>query len=345
MAEPVDSLLAAVPMPLLLVGQDQRLLGANLPAQALFGAIEPGRPLVTVIRTPALLEALDTVLAGGGPVETRILRTGALQDISYLVRVSAVEGLGRRAALVALTDTTDIEKVEEMRRDFVANVSHELRTPLTALMGFIETLTGPARNDPAARDRFLGIMGREAQRMNRLVRDLLSLSRVEQEERMRPGERIDLVALLRAAIAALRPVSEAAGVEIEVLGGEAPIALPADSDQMSQVFSNLIENAVKYGGAGRKVTIEITRDARDPGLRGPAVCFAVVDRGEGIEAIHLPRLTERFYRVDAHRSREKGGTGLGLAIVKHILNRHRGRLKIESTRGIGSRFTVILPDM
>ncbi|MEI4470299.1 ATP-binding protein [Frigidibacter sp. MR17.24] len=344
MPDPVDSLLAGVPLPLLLVGADQRLIAANTPAQALFGAIETGRPLVTVIRNPGLLDALDTVFSAGTAVETRILRTGALHDLTYRLRVSPIGGLGRPAALIAFTDTTDLEKIEEMRRDFVANVSHELRTPLTALLGFIETLTGPARNDAAARDRFLGIMAREAQRMNRLVRDLLSLSRVEQEERMRPGERIDIVAVLRGAVAALRPVAEAASVEIEILGGEGPVALPADADQMAQVFSNLVENAVKYGGAGKTVTIEITRDARDPGLRGPAVCFAVIDRGEGIDEIHLPRLTERFYRVDAHRSREKGGTGLGLAIVKHILNRHRGRLKIESTRGEGSRFTVILPD-
>ena len=227
-----------------------------------------------------------------------------------------------------------------MRRDFVANVSHELRTPLTALSGFIETLGGAARDDAAARDRFLAIMAREAGRMNRLVQDLLHLSRVEAAERVRPTTRIDLQKVLATTLGSLRPLADDAGVRLEVEGETGPLPLLADQDQMIQVLSNLIENAVKYGGAGGVVTLRLTRDAL-PG--GPAIRVDVIDRGEGIDPVHLPRLTERFYRVDGHRSREKGGTGLGLAIVKHIVNRHRGRLRIDSTVGKGSVFSVLLP--
>ena len=211
-------------------------------------------------------------------------------------------------------------------------------------MGFIETLRGPARDDAAARERFLGIMEAEAARMNRLVQDLLSLSRVESEERRRPAEHIDLAMLIRAVSATLQPQAEAAGVVIRVEGAGAPVHVHGDADQLTQVFHNLVENAVKYGGSGGEVTLRLAHIAHDPVLRGPATAVEVADRGEGIEPMHLPRLTERFYRVDSHRSRQKGGTGLGLAIVKHIISRHRGRLKIESEKGQGSRFTVILPD-
>jgi len=227
-----------------------------------------------------------------------------------------------------------------MRRDFVANVSHELRTPLTALLGFIETLRNAAQDDPAARDRFLAIMEREAGRMNRLIRDLLHLSRVEAQERVRPTERVDLAAVIASAVAALRPQADGLGVRIAVDAGKGPWVVTADPDQMAQVFTNLIENAVKYGGSGGEVTVALRHDALPA---GPAVRADVADRGEGIDPLHIPRLTERFYRVDGHRSREKGGTGLGLAIVKHIVNRHRGRMKIDSARGKGSTFSVILP--
>ena len=241
-------------------------------------------------------------------------------------------------------DITDLEQSSQIRRDFVANVSHELRTPLTALLGFIETLRGAARDDPAARERFLGIMEREAGRMNRLVRDLLHLSRVEGEERVRPTETVDVSALISMAVMALKPLADAASVRVQITGETGPIRVPADPDQLTQVFHNLIENAIKYGASGKLVNIVITRDPREESLRAPAVRIEVIDQGDGIEQVHLPRLTERFYRVDSHRSREKGGTGLGLAIVKHIVNRHRGRFRIESELGKGSVFTVILPD-
>jgi two-component system phosphate regulon sensor histidine kinase PhoR len=225
-----------------------------------------------------------------------------------------------------------------MRRDFVANVSHELRTPLTALMGFIETLKHAAKDDPRAREMFLGIMEHEAGRMNRLVRDLLQLSRVEAEERIRPKDEVELRALLVGVISSLQGLAERAGGRVELAGD--PFTVPGDADQLVQVFTNLIENALKYGKAGQVVRVSLTPEDT---VRGPAVKVEVADEGEGIDPVHLPRLTERFYRVDSHRSREMGGTGLGLAIVKHIVSRHRGFLRIESEPGEGSRFSVVLP--
>ena len=343
-SELTRAIIAGIPQPVLIVGADERVKAANAPALAVFGAEIVGRPYITVIRQPALLDCLEGTLRLGQPGRARFIVTGHASESSYRVLTSPLGRGEARGALVAFEDVTELEQAEAMRRDFVANVSHELRTPLTALTGFIETLKGAAKDDPAARDRFLTIMEREAGRMNRLVRDLLSLSRVEAEERMRPGERVDVLALVRSAAQSIRPLAEAAGVEIEVTGVPGPVMLLADPDQMTQVFVNLIENGVKYGATGKIVTVEVSRVEREPSLRGPAVRFDIVDRGEGIDAVHLPRLTERFYRVDTHRSREKGGTGLGLAIVKHIVNRHRGRFRIESEKGRGSRFSVILPE-
>jgi len=332
------AMLDAVPMPVLLVGPDERIEAANAAALARFGAELVGRPFVIVLRQPALGEALRRALAGG-TVER--LRVATEADLAvWMVQAAPLPG-GR--ALVAFEDISALEQAEAARRDFVANVSHELRTPLTALIGFIETLRGAARDDALARIRFLEIMAREAARMNRLVGDLLSLSRVETEERQRPSAQVDLVALAAAAVAALRPQAEAAGVVLLLEPAAPKMPTTADADQISQVLNNLLENAVKYGAGGGEVRLRLYPVAHEPVLRGPAICIEVADRGAGIEAHHLPRLTERFYRVDSHRSREQGGTGLGLAIVKHIVARHRGRLKVESTPGQGSRFAVLLP--
>jgi two-component system phosphate regulon sensor histidine kinase PhoR len=337
------SLLAGVPMPLVLIGRDERIAEANAAAIALFGGGIIGRHYILAIRQPGLLQAIEAALRDGRPGSARHVITSPAHEITYRVAVSPVVGEARSGVLAAFEDITEIEQAGQIRRDFVANVSHELRTPLTALLGFIETLKGAARDDPAARERFLAIMEREAERMNRLVQDLLSLSRVESEERVRPTERIDIVAHLALAVAALRQVADAGGVRIEMTGDPGPLIIAADPDQMAQVFQNLIENAIKYGSSGRVVRLHVVREAREPALRGPAVRIDVTDFGDGIDPIHLPRLTERFYRVDNHRSREKGGTGLGLAIVKHIVNRHRGRLRVDSALGRGSTFSVVLP--
>ncbi len=328
----------AVPLPMIVIGQDERIAVANPAATTLFGAGIEGRHHLLTLRQPALQSAIAAALTDQRTAEARHVIPGPSQDIAYRVSVAPLGPLG---AALTFVDVTEAEQMGLMRRDFVANVSHELRTPLTALLGFIETLRGAARDDAPARDRFLAIMEREAERMNRLIRDLLHLSRVESEERVRPTDRVDLAALTASAIATLRPLAEAQNVTIETTGIGGPLPLPADADQITQVLTNLIENAVKYGGAGGTVTVRLTREALP---RGPGLRIDVIDRGEGIDAQHLPRLTERFYRVDGHRSREKGGTGLGLAIVKHIVNRHRGRMRIESEKGQGSVFTVVLPE-
>jgi len=337
------SLLSGVPIPLVLIGPDERIISVNPPAAELFGTGIVGRHYLLAMRQPGLLDAIEGTLRHRQPAQARYVVTSLAGEITFRVTVSPVSGEGRQGVLAAFEDITDMEQAGQMRRDFVANVSHELRTPLTALLGFIETLRGAAREDAVARERFLAIMEREAERMNRLVRDLLSLSRVEAEERVKPTEKIDIVATLMQTVVALRPMAEVAGVRIEVTGAQDPLILAADADQMTQVFQNLIENAVKYGAPGKLVTVGIAHEARDSSLRGPAVRIDVTDQGDGIEVTHLPRLTERFYRVDNHRSREKGGTGLGLAIVKHIVNRHRGRLRIDSEPGRGSTFSVVLP--
>ncbi len=337
------SLMDGIPIPVVLVGNDERIIAISAAAAALLGDGIVGRHYIIAMRQPSLQEAIEAALSARQAGQARVVMTGQPGERTFRVSVSPVEGEGRAGALAAFEDISELEQAGQIRRDFVANVSHELRTPLTALLGFIETLKGAARDDAGARARFLDIMEREAERMNRLVQDLLSLSRVEAEERVRPTERIDIVAHLGLAIAALRTLAEAAEVKLELDGDPGPLVIAADPDQITQVFQNLLENAIKYGGQGRRVTARVTHEARNLSLRSPAVRIDVIDEGEGIEAIHLPRLTERFYRVDGHRSREKGGTGLGLAIVKHIVNRHRGRFRIESEKGKGSTFTVILP--
>ncbi len=337
------NLIAGIPIPIVMISADERVAAANPPALALLGAGIVGRHYLLAMRQPGLLDAIEGTLRHGQPGLARHSVTGPVQEITYRVTVSPVGGAVLTGVLCAFEDITEAEQIGQMRRDFVANVSHELRTPLTALLGFIETLRGAAKDDPVARERFLAIMEREAGRMNRLVRDLLSLSRVEADERVRPTERVDMAAVVGGVVATLRPMAEAAGVRIDYQGPVDPVVVQADTDQMTQVLHNLVENAVKYGASGRRVEVRLAHEARDLSLRGPALRIEVADFGEGIDPIHLPRLTERFYRVDAHRSREKGGTGLGLAIVKHIVNRHRGRFRIDSERGKGSTFTILLP--
>lgn len=335
------SLSESLPFPILLVSRAQRVIHANAGAEALLGEGLAGRTLVTVLRQPGLIEAVEAVLADRGRQRVRLRLGSTGREMLLMVTVALIDDPGMM--VLTFEDLTSVETAEAMRRDFVANVSHELRTPLTALMGFVETLRGAAKDDPVARDRFLAIMEREAGRMNRLVGDLLSLSRVEAEERRRPTTGVDLGAVLRGAMQALAPLAETRRVALIREGLTDGLKIPADPDQLTQVFTNLIENAIKYGGSGGEVRVSVDRIDYEPVLRGAALRVQVADRGEGIDPIHIPRLTERFYRIDTHRSREQGGTGLGLAIVKHIVLRHRGRMKIESEKGQGSRFTIILP--
>lgn len=342
-SDDIRSLIDAVPLPAVLIGTDERIAAANRRAAALLGSGLEGRHFITVLRQPTVLDAIEASLRDGAPRTIRYLSREGAQDTTYAVSCALVGAAAGAGLLVCFEDITHVEQAGQMRRDFVANVSHELRSPLTALLGFIETLRGPARGDDAAIDRFLGTMQFEAERMERLVRDLLSLSRVEGEERQRPTDPVDLAGMVTAVVNTLRPLADDSRVTLRSdLPGDR-LLVPGDGDQLRQVCINLVENAIKYGGPGKSVHVRLATADHEPALRGPAVVLAVRDEGPGIDPVHIPRLTERFYRVDSHRSREMGGTGLGLAIVKHIVGRHRGRLRIDSTPGRGSEFRVMLP--
>jgi two-component system phosphate regulon sensor histidine kinase PhoR len=336
-------LIAALPMPALLIGQGERIDALNPVAAAIFGHDGTGRHYITVLRQPAVLDIVEQTLRDGQRRIARYLGTEAGRDTTWKVTASQVEDGATRYALITFEDLTDVEQAGQIRRDFIANLSHELRTPLTALLGFVETLQGAARDDPAARDRFLAIMQNETGRMARLVDDLLSLSRVEAEERIRPMAPVTLGPLIEAVVQSLAPMAAIASVTLETTLPPAEVVVPGDANQLRQVVLNLVENAIKYGGRDRPVQITLGPVRPEPVLRRQGVRLTVTDHGEGIAEHHIPRLTERFYRVDGHRSREVGGTGLGLAIVKHIVGRHRGRLRIDSAPGKGSTFSVILP--
>ena len=338
-AERIAAVIDALPMPVLLIGPDERVRAANPPLNAVLGAELIGKHYITALRQPAIIEAIARVRQSGGTAVTRFASRDGDKDTVYRVSLAEADG----DIVLSFEDQTAAEEAGKMRRDFVANVSHELRTPLTALLGFIETLGGAARDDAAARERFLTIMANEANRMTRLVDDLLSLSRVEEDERVRPREHVDLRALLSSVIKGLEPQADAAGVTVSLAGDGHDEMVPGDAGQLVQVFTNLVENGIKYGAGGSVVTLTLSARTHHPRLRAEGVQISVADQGEGIASHHLTRLTERFYRVDNHRSREVGGTGLGLAIVKHIVNRHRGRLVIESEQGEGTTVSVFLP--
>jgi two-component system phosphate regulon sensor histidine kinase PhoR len=338
-----EAVLAALPDPLLLIDRERRILSANPAAIGLFGPRLQGRDLAGALRAPGVRAAADAVLRGGQPRTVDIDLPGPVERhlSAQITPLDPPTGDGA-AAVLTLTDLTSIKRSERMRQDFVANASHELRTPLATLTGFIETLRGPARDDQAARERFLSIMADQASRMTRLVDDLLSLGRIELNEHLPPKDRVDLRRVLATVADSLE--QRAARREMRIAVALTPDLPPVlgDADELTQVFQNLIDNAIKYSGAGTAVEVSAALSTRRV-AGASAVQVAVRDTGEGILPEHLPRLTERFYRVDPARSRELGGTGLGLAIVKHIVNHHRGVLDIASELGQGSVFTVHLP--
>jgi two-component system phosphate regulon sensor histidine kinase PhoR len=330
-----EAVIAGVPEPLILIDRNRRVIRANAAAAEFIGTISEPRDLAGSLRNPALLAAVDAVLRGG---PSRIVEFELAIPVARILeaRLAWIEGpaLGP-AAVLTLHDVTASKRAEQMRADFVANAGHELKTPLTSLVGFIETLLGPARDDAAARERFLGIMREQAGRMARLVDDLLSLSRIELNEHVPPTAQVPLQPVIEQVAAALELRAAARQMRIvSSFSDDLPVIM-GDADELAQVFQNLLDNAIKYGRPRSDITVSAHMV---DGLLG----IAVADHGDGIPEEHLPRLTERFYRVDSARSRELGGTGLGLAIVKHILNRHRSRLDIESTPGRGSTFTVWL---
>lgn len=329
-------------IPVIVIGADQRISKMNEAAHTLVGADFTGQFYKNVIRQPELLAAIDETLATGLSQEVPFVQALAERDILYCA--SVVAGTDQ-SVVISFKDETGRDEVEQLRSEFVANVSHELRSPLTAVIGFIETLRSSENLDTATRARFLEIMGRETDRMSRLIEDLLSLSRVEAEERVRPIGVVDINSVLLSTVAICEGVAKKTDCQISLDTVEIPngLKLRADKDQLQQVFVNLIENALNYGKNNGQVRIEMAYIAYDPALRSAALSVCVHNQGEGIDIVHIPRLTERFYRIDEDRSRNTGGTGLGLAIVKHIIHRHRGRLKISSMRGQGSSFCVLLP--
>ena len=324
-------LLERLPLPVMLLDASRRVLLVNRDMRAALGPALERKSLSAVLRNPDVLGAVDAALQSGAHGNVPFTVPGPVERHyeAYTARID--EGL----VALLLHDITVIRRSERMRADFVANASHELRTPLAAVTGFIETLQGPAHDDAEARERFLEIMSVEAARMRRLIDDLLSLTRIEQNEHVPPVTRIALEPVVRQAAAALAPLAAQDDIRLVIGGGGLPDIM-GDRDELTQLFQNLIHNAIKYGRPGGQVTITF-------GRQDTMVFAAVADDGEGIPREALPRLTERFYRVDVRRSRERGGTGLGLAIVKHILSRHQGRLAIDSRVGEGSTFTVFLP--
>ncbi|WP_284944858.1 sensor histidine kinase [Acidisoma cladoniae] len=327
-----------LPEPLLMVGADGVVRRANEAARQSLGD-----DIAAVLRHPLLRGAIDRARATHAPQAADLLFAAPVPREIHAVVTPMDRGLFQDGqASILLVDRTRERAVERMRADFVANASHELRTPLASLIGFVETLQGPARDDPPARERFLEIMAREAARMNRLIDDLLSLSRIELSEHQTPQGRIDLGELVQRSLAGFEPRLAARDVRVELTLPELPL-IPGDADQMTQVVGNLLDNALKYGRERGCITLTVAEVSGTPWPSRPGVVIAVGDDGVGISRAHLPRLTERFYRVDKGRSRAVGGTGLGLAIVKHIVNRHRGQLVITSEEGQGSRFSVWLP--
>jgi two-component system phosphate regulon sensor histidine kinase PhoR len=305
--------------------------------------LRQGEPVAFALRMPELIEAIGRAAAEGE--EQRVVYFERVPLDRWFETIVMPVKRGPNAikpdlVLMTFHDLTPLRRVEEMRADFVANASHELRTPLAALLGFIETLQGSARDDAKARTRFLAIMQEQARRMARLIDDLLSLSRIELNAHRRPDTPVDLVPIVRQVVDGLETLARDRGVTVHI---DASNALPVlgDHDELVRIFENLVENALKYGAAGRRVDIKIGSGASADGVSEAQV--SVRDYGPGIAPEHLPRLTERFYRVDVTESRAQGGTGLGLALVKHILNRHRGRLTIDSAPGEGATFTIHLP--
>jgi two-component system phosphate regulon sensor histidine kinase PhoR len=343
-----ETLFDSLPSPILLLDGQRRVVGENAAARKLFGRQQRDRDLAALLRHPDLLDAADKVLAGEAGGEVELTLTSPVTG-EYRAMVEPLLRPGSTAAAVlSLHDITALKRVEQMRADFIANASHELRTPLAAVLGFIETLRGPAKGDDDAHERFLGIMYEQATRMSRLVADLLNLSRIELHEHSRPEGMADIGAILRRVATGMELTASEKLMKIELDIDEGLPSVIGQEDELTQIFQNLLDNALKYGREGTPVIIS-GRTVSD-GLplamadrSRAAVMVTVKDHGEGIAREHLPRLTERFFRVDTARSRRLGGTGLGLAIVKHVVNRHRGCLQVDSELGEGTVFTVYLP--
>lgn len=353
-----DSALRAIhnlPAPLILLDARGRIAIANAAAERELAKPLAQRHFTEALRAPSLVEAVQAALERGEAAEVRF-SLHHLQERHLAATVTPLaqdpNGPGRSPVLdslrdpiqvmILIQDVTRIRRAEQLHRDFVANASHELKTPLAAIAGFIETLRGPAKDDATARARFLVMMGEQAERMRLLLVDLLSLNRIELNEHVPPRDTVDLRRVLASAI----EIAPTAEPDAAAPQGWCRLAMPdtlppviGDARELEQLFLNLLSNALKYGGGKQPVRVTVTESA----LPRPRIGVAIRDSGPGVAKEHLPRLTERFYRVDEPLNRGKGGTGLGLAIVKHIVARHRGELEVDSELGRGACFTVWLP--
>jgi two-component system phosphate regulon sensor histidine kinase PhoR len=341
----VSAVVAGMPDPAVLLDRAGRVIHLNAAASQLAPALRKNELAQFALRSPEIITALREAIATAEPRRAAYLDHVPVDRWMELiitpVPVPSAFGGVEKCMLMTFHDHTPLRRVEEMRADFVANASHELRTPLAALSGFIDTLQGPAKDDAKARERFLSIMQAQATRMARLIDDLLSLSRVELSAHVRPDTTIDIVPIIRQVADGLEPLARERQVVVEIDLPEKPVLIAGDREELLRLFENLIENALKYGASGGKVIVSLTSAATPDGAL--EIRVMVRDFGPGIAPEHLPRLTERFYRVDIGDSRSQGGTGLGLSLVKHILNRHRGRLLIESVPRHGATFTACFP--
>ena len=344
-APAVDAVVSGMTDPAVLLDRAGRVIHLNAAAAQLAPALRRRELAQFALRTPEIIAALREAIASATPRRVTFVDHAPVERwmevVITPVEVPTTFGGRDYCMLMTFRDQTPLRRIEEMRADFVANASHELRTPLAALSGFIDTLQGPARDDAKARERFLGIMHAQATRMARLIDDLLSLSRVELSAHVRPDTKLDILPLLRQVIDGLEALAKERQVVIEAELPSTPAVIAGDREEVLRLFENLVENGLKYGASGGRVIVSLASGTSPEGALEWQ--FKVRDFGPGIPPEHLPRLTERFYRVNAGDSRAQGGTGLGLSLVKHILNRHRGRLLIESVMGEGATFTAAFP--
>jgi two-component system, OmpR family, phosphate regulon sensor histidine kinase PhoR len=341
----IESLIGGLPGPAIVLDHGGRVTAFNEAATVLAPSLRRGEPALITLRMPELVDAIRRASKRREPQRVEFFERVPLdrwfEAFVVPVKLATVDAAHADIMLMTFNDLSPLRRVEEMRADFIANASHELRTPLAALLGFIETLQGTAKEDPAAREKFLAIMQGQATRMARLIDDLLSLSRIELNAHLQPNTAVDLAPIVRQVADGLQTLARDRDVEIKMVAPAEPLIVLGDRDELIRALENLVENALKYGAAGKRVDIALSRAQTRAGA--PEARVAVRDYGPGIAPEHLPRLTERFYRVDVADSRAQGGTGLGLALVKHVLNRHGGRLTIESNLGAGAAFVMHLP--
>jgi two-component system phosphate regulon sensor histidine kinase PhoR len=341
----IEQFIAGLPGAAIVLDREGQVIAFNEAASGITPALRRGEPALIALRMPELVDAIRRAAKRREPQRVEFFERVPLDRWfeAFVMPIRLATGSDAAVDLLVMTfnDLTPLRRVEEMRADFIANASHELRTPLAALLGFVETLQGPAKDDPVAREKFLGIMQGQATRMARLIDDLLSLSRIELNAHLQPNTPVDLAPIVRQVVDGLQTLARDRGVEIKVMSPPEAVMVLGDRDELIRALENLVENALKYGAAGKRVDVTLACGHTRGGT--PEARVAVRDYGPGIAPEHLPRLTERFYRVDVSDSRAQGGTGLGLALVKHVLNRHGGRLTIESTPGAGAAFVMHLP--